>query len=105
MAISFPGRVLGQEVELREVDAGDFRHLQQIDRHHLALAADRADALGRDLAPAAGGGAEIDHGDAVLEETMLVVDLDQLVGRARAIAVPLGLRHIGIVELPLQPEL
>ena len=27
-----------------------------------------------------------------------------LIGRARAIAVALGLRHIGIVELPLQPE-
>ena len=44
-----------------KVDAGDFRHLQQIDRDHLALAVGRADALGRDLAPAAGGGAEIDH--------------------------------------------
>ena len=32
------------------------------------------------------------------------VDLDQLVGRARAIAVTLGLRDIGIVELPLKPE-
>ena len=100
----FFGRVLGQKIELREIDAGDFRHLQQIDRNHLALAADRADALRRDLAPAAGGGAEIDHGDAMLEKAILVVDLDQLVGRARAIAVALGLRHIGIVELPLQPE-
>ena len=36
---------------------------------------------------------------------MLVVDLDQLEGRARTQSVPLGLRHIGIVELPLQPEL
>jgi hypothetical protein len=69
-------RVLGQEVELRKIDAGDFRHLQEIDRDHLALAVDRADALGRNLAPAAGGGAEIDHRDAVLEETILVVDLD-----------------------------
>ncbi len=36
---------------------------------------------------------------------ILVVDLDQLVGRARAVALALGLRHIGIVELALQPEL
>ena len=104
MAISFSGASSAKKVELRKIDAGDFRHLQEIDRDHLALAVDRADALGRDLAPAAGGGAEIDHGDAMLEEVILVVDLDQLVGRARAIAVPLGLRHIGIVELPLQPE-
>src|SRR5665811_891246 len=54
-----------------------------------------ADALGRDLAPAAGGGAKIDHGDPRFEEMILVVDFDQLVGRARAQAVALGLRHIG----------
>ena len=52
-----------------------------------------------------GAAPEIDHVDAALEEMMLVVDLDQLVGRARAQAVALGLRDIGIAELPLQPEL
>ena len=55
-------RVVGQKVELRKLDAGNLRHLQQIDRDHLALAVGAADALGRDLAPAAGRGAEVDHG-------------------------------------------
>ena len=48
---------------------------------------------------------EIDHGDARPQEAVLVVHLDDLVGRARAQAVFLGLLHIGIVELPLEPEL
>ena len=102
--MQFLRRVIVKEIELGEGDARNLRHFQQIDGDHLALAVDRADALGRDLAPAAGRRAEIDHRHAGFEEVMLVVDLDQLVGRARAIAVALGLRHIGIVELPLQPE-
>ena len=36
---------------------------------------------------------------------MLVVDLDQLEGGARAKALALGARHVGIVELALEPEL
>ena len=104
IAISSGRRVIVEKIELRETDAGNLRHLQEIDRDHPALAARRTDALGRDLAPAAGRGAEVDHRHAGLEQMMLVVDLDQLVGRARAIAVPLGLRHIGIVELALQPQ-
>ncbi len=95
---------ISEEIELREADARYLRHLQEIDRDHLALAVRRADTLRRDLAPAAGRGAEVDHREALLEKVILVVDLDQLVGRARAQTVALGLRHIGIVELPLQPE-
>ena len=102
--LEFFRRIAGEEIELRELDARDLRHLQDIDRDDLALAVGATHAFCRDLAPAAGRGAEIDHGLAWLEQAMLVVDLDQLVGRARAIAVALGLRDIGIVELPLQPE-
>ena len=103
--ISFSGASSSRKSSCAKVDARDLRHLQKIDRDHLALAVGGADAFGRDLAPAAGRGAKIDHGDSGLEKMILVVDLDQLIGRARAQAVPLGLRHIGIVELPLQPEL
>ena len=97
-------RVVLEKIQLREADAGYFRHLQEIDGDHLAPAVGGADTLGRNLAPAAGRGAEIDHGDALLEKAIFIVDLDQLVGRARAQTVPLGLQHIGIVELALQPE-
>ena len=61
--------------------------------------------LRRDLAPAAGRGAEIDDARARLQQMVLVVDLDQLVGGARAIALALGARDIGIVELALEPAL
>ena len=50
-----------EKIELREIDARDLRHLEQVDRDHLAPAVGRADALGRDLAPAARRRAEIDH--------------------------------------------
>ena len=33
-----------------------------------------------------------------------LVDLDQLIGRPRPETFPLGLRHIGIVELALEPQ-
>ena len=63
----------------------------------------RADAGGRDLAPAAGRGAEIDDAQARLQQMVAVVDLDQLVGGARAIALGLGALHVGVVEVALQP--
>ena len=44
------------------------------------------------------------HARAGFEEMQFVVDLDQLVGRARAIAVALGARDIRIVELAFEPE-
>ena len=90
IASSFSRRVVVEKIELREVDARDLRHLEKIDRNHLALAVRGADPLGRDLAPAAGRGAEIDHRHAGLEKVVLVVDLDQLVGGARAQPVPPG---------------
>ena len=47
--------------------------------------------------------AEVDHARDALEQSELLVELDQLVGGAAAIAFGLGLLHIGIVELALQP--
>ena len=84
---------------------GERRHLEEVDRDDLAPALRRADALRRDLAPAAGRGAEIDHPRAILEQTMLVVDLDQLEGGPPAKAFALGARDVGVVELALQPQL
>ena len=39
-----------------------------------------------------------------LEEPVLLVDLQKLVGRARAVALAPGLRHIGVVELAFEPQ-
>ena len=55
------------------------------------------------LGPAAGRDAEVDHLSDALEEAEPLVELDQLVGGARAIALGLGAPDIGIVQLPLEP--
>ena len=72
---------------------------QQVDAHDLALA---AVARGH-LQPAARGAAEVDDPLARIEELQLVVNLEQLVGRSPAVAVPLGGGDVGVVQLPLQP--
>ena len=93
-----------EKIELGERHADDLGHLQKIDGDHPALTLNGADALRRDLAPAARRRAEIDHRQAGFKEPVLVVHLDQLVGGARPPAVAFGLRDVGIVELPFQPE-
>ncbi len=99
-ALQFVGRLVAHEIHLDEVGAGDGVDRQQVDADHLAAF---ADAIDRHLAPAAGRGAEIHHACAGLEEMKLVVELQQLERRARAIALLLCLGDIRIVELPLQP--
>ncbi len=96
------GRRGVEQIGLQGNDAVDWFHRQNIGRHNSAAV---THAMVRDLAPAAGRRAEIDHRDAGFEKMVLVVDFDQFIGRARAQSIPFGLRHIGIVELPLQPEL
>ena len=55
------GRLRIEKIEMQEFDARHRFHFEDIDRDHPAPALSRADALCRDLAPAAGRGAEIDH--------------------------------------------
>src|SRR5437660_335927 len=69
------------------------------------LALYRAHERRRHLGPAARRRAEVDHPPARLEQVMPVIDLDQLEGRARAVAFVPGRGHVGIVELALEPAL
>ena len=78
-------------------------HREDIGGDELALALLGADALRRDLRPAAGRRAEIDDARAALQEMEPLVELDQLERRARAIAEALGLGDIGVVELAGEP--
>ena len=71
----------------------------------VCFAARSADALRRDLAPAAGRGAEIHHLGAWLEQVKLVVDFGKLEGRTGSQPLPLGVGYIGIVKLAFQPQL
>ena len=58
----------------------------------------------RDLAPAAGRGAEIDDARAGPEQLIFLGDLHQLVGGARAKSLAPGLGDEGVVELALEPQ-
>src|SRR5690606_41907112 len=55
--------------------------------------------------PASGGGAQVDHRHAGTQQAVLLLDFQQLVAGAGAVAVILGLLHIGIAKMFLQPTL
>src|SRR6185503_18553770 len=99
------GRLRIEEIDLAKRNAGNGRQLKNVDRHDLAPALRGADTLGRDLAPAAWCGAEVNNTSAGFQQAIFVVDLDQLVGGARTHALALGARHIWIVKLALKPAL
>src|SRR3990172_347566 len=71
----------------------------------LPAAPERRAALRRDLAPAAGRGAEVHDPEAGPKDVKLVVDLLEFEGGARAKSLALGGGNIGIIELPLEPPL
>src|SRR5262249_35933282 len=94
-----------EKVALDEFDARHGRHWETIDRHDLPPPLRAADALRRDLAPAAGRRTQIDHPRPLLEQMVLVVDLDQLEGGAGAKTFALGARDVRVVELSFEPAL
>ncbi len=94
-------RVLG-EVALDEGDVGDAVHLEDVRSDQPAAVADHPAG---DLRPPARRGAQVDHGHARTQDAVLLLDLQQLVAGARAIAIALGHLHVGIVEMFFQPTL
>ena len=92
-----------EEIAPDEVDPRRRRHVEAIDRDDLAPALPTPGTPGRDLAPAARRGAEVDDARAWLEQMVLVVDLDELERGASAKALALGAGDIWVVELPLEP--
>src|SRR5690606_34007562 len=93
----------GEEVAGEDLDALDRLDRDEVEGDHPPLARRRLDPVGGDLRPAARRRAEIDDARAREQDVVLVVDLGELEGRPRAIAAGPGFRHIGIVELPLEP--
>ena len=93
------GRRIVHEVHLQDRRALDRVGGQQVDADHDRL----RQPLAHDLRPAARRDAEIDDPLRALEEAEALVELDQFVGGARAIALGLGALDIGIVELALEP--
>ena len=99
------GRLRIEKIKLEKFDAGNALHGENVDGDDAPPPPLRANALGRDLTPAAGRGAEIDHARALFKETKSIVDLRELEGRARAIALTLGSGDVGVIELPFEPKL
>src|SRR5208282_294722 len=97
-------RVRVVEIHRFELDPLDRVHLEEIDGDHPPPALSGAGPGRRDLAPATRRGAEVEDALAGPEEFVFLVDLQKLVGRARPVALAPGLRHIGVVELALEPQ-
>ena len=96
-------RLVGEEILLEHDDAGKRIHVEIVDRDDARVGVGRAHPAGGDLGPAAGGRAEVDDPLARGEQAEAVVDLDQLVGGAGAVAFGAGAGDIGVVELALEP--
>jgi hypothetical protein len=80
------------------------RHRRDLEQIHGDHASGIPDALGEHLRPAPGRSAEIDNTIARTREAVALHDLEELVGRARAVP-PLGrLAHVGIAHVALQPR-
>ena len=78
------GAVSSRKSSDDELDAGQGIDGQEVDADDPPPPLGAADALSGKLRPAAGRGAEIDDALAGLEEAVLLVDLQELVGGARA---------------------
>src|SRR4029077_15965889 len=75
------GGLVGHEVHFEQGDAGERVAGEEVDADHGRAAALHA----HDLAPAAGGDAEVDDARGGFEQRELFVELDQLVGGAAAV--------------------
>ena len=69
---------LAAKIALDEIDAGDGIDRQQIQAHHPA---GRADQTHGDLGPTSGGGAQVHDPHSRLDQTIFILDLQQLVSR------------------------
>ena len=102
-------RVILHKVQRIGLGPRDRFDLAQVDAQNgadgLALfLAQGVDAFDRDLTPAPRRTAKVHHPRTRHEEAELVVQFEDLIGRATAIAVRLGAAHIGVVQLPFQPQ-
>ena len=71
-----------EKIEQHEVDTSDRLYVENVDRDDLSPALGGSDAPRRNVAPAAGRRAQIHDTPTRLQQAVLIVDLDQLVGGA-----------------------
>src|SRR5712691_1149278 len=90
------------EISADDGNPGYRRNFQKIDRDD---AYGPPDALRERLRPSPGRGPEIDHGVPGTRELVPLRDLDQLVRRARAVALRLCAVNVRIVDVAFEPSL
>ncbi len=92
-----------------QVGPRDGFHFLQVDAQNAAhrflrVLPQRVHPRHRHLRPAPRRAAEVHHPGAGLEKAIAVVQFQDLVGRAAAIPLALCPLHVGIVQLPFQPQ-
>ncbi len=92
-----------KEIRLQTGRAGKPFPFKDIKTDDLATALFRPDHINRNLRPAARCRPKVDNAHARTQQVKLVVDFNQLEGRARTIAKALGFLHVRIVQLPVEP--
>src|SRR6266705_291561 len=90
------------EIPADDSNPGYRRNFQKIDRDD---ASGPPDALRERVRPAPGRGPEIDHVVPGTRELVPLRDLDQLVRRARAVAVRFRAVNVGIADVAFEPRL
>ena len=97
------GRIEIVEVHHLKLHTGDRVDIEQINADDFALSLFGLDAFGRNLRPTARCRPQIDYPPTRFEQVLSVVDLQNFESGARAEALALGTRHIGIIQLAFQP--
>src|SRR5436190_7201634 len=92
-----------QKVELEQMDARYRCRLDTIDGHHAPFSLDGTHSPGGNLAPAAGCCTEVDNKRPRFEETVFIIDFNELERGARPQPFTLGFFDVRIAELPLEP--
>jgi hypothetical protein len=101
-----PLRRLGrEEIEFYEFGTGKRFDRQEVDSDNAAAALGAPDLPSCDLRPAARRRAKVHNPMPRLQQLELLVELQELVGGSRPIALALRPRHIVVVELALEPTL
>ena len=93
------GSSIIHKVHLENGDALDRFDFEQVYAHDLGLGR----LLAHHLRPPARRDPQIDHALGPADQAEFLVQFDELVCRAAAIAIGLGLLDVGVVQLPFEP--
>lgn len=90
------------KITLHKLDTLDRIHLQHIHRNYAAFL---PHDTGRILTPCARRSAQVEYRAARFDQAMPLLNLDELIYRARSPALLLGAAHVRIAILPSEPTI